>query len=57
MKMTQQSAEREALKTADCFLFGGRFCVLKTLVGGFIGEQYALKQAAGTEPQQAAQRC
>jgi len=31
--------------------------VLKTLVGGFTGENYALKQAAGAEPQQAARGC
>jgi hypothetical protein len=30
--------------------------VLKTLVGVFIGENYASKQAAGAEPQQAALR-
>jgi len=31
--------------------------VLKTLLGGIIGEPNALQQAAGIEPQQAAQRC
>ena len=31
--------------------------MLKTLDGTIIGENYALKQAAEAEPQQAAQRC
>jgi hypothetical protein len=48
----QQSAERAALKTADCLLFGGWFCVLKTLGGVFIAQAHDVATGGGS-PQRA----